>query len=429
MGLGFCLGAELPVKGLLRKRMPAEKLLSEVGKCAFRNTSDPIMRRIFSYNQKGRKSFLVVHPTAEPVQFIVDANGFLTVSANTSTVGPGYHKYLIELLEKIGSECSLIWRTTGKEKLGDETGYINERNYASLQYEMLKWLQAVARILISKPEEEYVFSINLPLDEAITGQHFASTWLGPLDRKWFEEVAETEIQNLHEKGREFFPWWDQEMDALFWKNCGLSYAWFYLPWNVPIRLKERELYQLALDCFKKAKELDPTVHLPEQEMEEIQILLSKKTPDSIPPKHGLIGYRRALMNKFVSGGWRIEIPGYYYEDVENNGTTTLFWFGERTVRVSSITVKPQIGKRGTPQHLLSEILEKRFKGGLEEFEYSKGHLLYRAYLSPTEEKDGKGFVLRGAAAMTNSICIVTILFTDSADKEWAVRTWKSIYHP
>src|SRR5262249_26333323 len=46
--------------------------------------------------------FVTIHPAGEDVEFIVPEPGQVTVSAKTSTVGPGYHTALCQLLHRFG---------------------------------------------------------------------------------------------------------------------------------------------------------------------------------------------------------------------------------------------------------------------------------------------------------------------------------------
>src|SRR5688572_27842637 len=68
--------------------------------------------------------YVFIHPAAEEVDIIVPEPGRVTVSAKTSTVGPGYHTALCQLLRRFGEEKKIRWNPDGEEDDAsqDETG-------------------------------------------------------------------------------------------------------------------------------------------------------------------------------------------------------------------------------------------------------------------------------------------------------------------
>src|SRR5262245_61329144 len=58
--------------------------------------------------------FVSIHPAGEDVEFIVPEPGRIIVSAKTSTVGPGYHTALCQLLHRFGNEMNIRWSPIGE---------------------------------------------------------------------------------------------------------------------------------------------------------------------------------------------------------------------------------------------------------------------------------------------------------------------------
>src|SRR5512132_547020 len=65
-----------------------------------------------------------LHPAAEDVCIVAAGQGRVVATANTFTVGPGYHRYVCELLHHLGDALGIGWLERGAEEgVGDPTGY------------------------------------------------------------------------------------------------------------------------------------------------------------------------------------------------------------------------------------------------------------------------------------------------------------------
>lgn len=45
------------------------------------------------------------------------------------------------------------------------------------------------------------------------------------------------------------------------------------------------------------------------------------------------------MQRLMIGLWTSDIPGYFYEDNENDAKTNVYWFQDKTIRGSSFIVE------------------------------------------------------------------------------------------
>ena len=66
-------------------------------------------------------------------------NGKLCISAKTNSAGPGYHAYLIDILDGLGVKPTSV---------EDEAGYYETRDYTALQNEMAHWLKVVGSMVV-----------------------------------------------------------------------------------------------------------------------------------------------------------------------------------------------------------------------------------------------------------------------------------------
>src|SRR5438067_12358179 len=68
--------------------------------------------------------FCQFHPAGEEVEFsFLDERRFI-VTANTSSVGPGYHILLCDMLHEMGESLVFTWQDPDSDaEYGDEAGY------------------------------------------------------------------------------------------------------------------------------------------------------------------------------------------------------------------------------------------------------------------------------------------------------------------
>jgi hypothetical protein len=61
----------------------------------------------------------------------------------------------------------------------------------------------------------------------------------------------------------------------------------------------------------------------------------------VTPLPGGIGYGRRERAFFLPGPWRINLPGYYVEQSEDDSETTCLWFATEEIRGSSFSFTPK----------------------------------------------------------------------------------------
>ena len=224
---------------------------------------------------------------------------------------------------------------------------------------------------------------------------------------------------LLERAAQFFPWWHKDQDARFWLNLGLVLLWVYVRWRPPRDEVEQREYLDALECFELATKLDPQLTLPDKEIAELSLLASGEGLNDFKPSIEGLGFRRGLMREPMTGEWSIVLPGYYYSDTENDGTTLVYWYDTRTVRGSSISFsdKPRAME------------ELRVIKGPPKLQFSNDHLKGVAEIEKIQDGADSYWQLIGEIRTTGSMCLVTVCYMDPADEDWAVQTWKSVFMP
>ena len=131
MGLGFYIGAENKSRGVLRRRRAPERLLEELVTAIKHELADPILKRLCRRQIKGLEAHVQFHPAEEEVDFLFQ-DSWLVCSAKTSSAGPGYHEFLIELLERTRQRaCELEWVFIDNvREFCDETDFALQRDTA-----------------------------------------------------------------------------------------------------------------------------------------------------------------------------------------------------------------------------------------------------------------------------------------------------------
>jgi hypothetical protein len=359
--------------------------------------------------------FVDLHPAAENLELVATGPGVLLASAKTSTAGPGYHAYLVELCERMSAALPLRWQPPDDDAgTGDETGYFVSKDFAALQDEMLAWLRALARDLLEVQGGD--LAIGLPMDVSFEHPGFAKTPLGPRDRRWFEAVAEDP-----RRGIDLLPWWDAGRTASHHRGLALALMWTQVRWRAPHDDGERALLDRVLGALETAFQLEPHAAYPWSAWDELARIAGRAGPvtewvrrqAAAAPSGPAIGYRRFPVRLQLTGGWSIRLPGSFSESWDDQGTLCA-WAEGRTVWFTSFTI------RGTPP---APDPEPADDGTLERRD---GRLVSRATLKRSQEDGADYWQLQTVSNLEGARAVCTICFDAERDRDWALETWRSL---
>ncbi len=109
----------------------------------------------------------------------------------------------------------------------------------------------------------------------------------------------------------------------------------------------------------------------------------------------------------------------------------MFWFKDRTIRISSLTVDDKDGRVASKEELLTgwDLNESE---GEQITKFEKEHLAGKAVVRKTSEDGGEYWCLQGCMACgegANRLAIVTICYDGPSDEGWARSTFESVFHP
>lgn len=414
MGVGLRIGADISHKPWLEKESARFEFLCRLRDAIAIYAAQRQMDCLLHQFIVDGTLFSCLHPAAEDVEFCFDGD-LLICSAKTSTVGPGYHAYLVEMLEEIGVRCDLPWEWSDEaEGFEDETGYQEDGDFTRTQDEMCWWLRAVANsVLDCSPDSGHLISMRSNFGLA-HHDYFAASATGFWERAFFEEAAKRQPHALHALAAQFFPWWNKGLDASFWRNAALVQMWERLPWSPPEDDGQRAAYEAALACLEKARRIDPSIPVPEAETAEIKALLSGEQAFPIPPADR-IGFRRLDMRRSLTGNWTIVTPGYFYEKEEEE--TVVYWYDDRFIHGSSLSFSPDIPHSWEPGD--------RANGALDVFTFDKDGRQGSAVLREDDESGLGRHLLFCKVHAPGSLCLLSIYFRDLGDLAWARGVFES----
>jgi hypothetical protein len=445
MGVGFYLTGSYG-KG---KPQPAKTWLKQVVAWLTKNhEGEPSIDARQGRTEQGKPAlYLDLYPCAQEVEIFVPRPGRVDVVATTSTVGPGYHIFLCDLLKKLGKGVGIAWDSpdAAPEGTGDETGYFHSGDRSAVKDEMLRWLKSTVKVARDSLVDEVGGMkrfVNVQLSMPMNGPGYHSsfgpvvTLLGPRSLAWCRTVVADPS-----KGINVFPWWEPGFGADFFLGRSLYYMWNTIRWRPPLDTKEWDdmmnhhvelCHAYALDSkreypWREWRELIEHVKGDgdwlegwDRDMEPIvrrRAARAKKGP--------LIGYRRKPVRVRFSSGWSIEIPGDMAEQWNEDGEWSA-WNGPQTVWFHAWSFRKRDGKPPTARQTL-EPMKPAEEGG-ELLEHRKGKILGKAWFRPHQEKGKSMWNLCAFSAVPGEAALCNFFFEKRTDRAWAESVWQSLEH-
>jgi hypothetical protein len=270
--------------------------------------------------------FAQLHPAAESVEFRLDGE-HLVVSAQTSTVGPGYHADLCELLHALGEQLPITWDPPDEDgDTGDETDYFLTRDRAALEQQMLLWLSRVLELLHERGKEFTGLQMSMPTAPRYHGPPgaFLLTQTGPRSREWVEAaMADPRV------GIDAFPWWAPGKGAATELGRVRVHQWMDVRWHPAETDEEERLGRELLGRLAKAYRLEPGLDYPWRAWERLHDEVVDAEDDDLSEMvrararqapAGPLGYREDEVEEPLPGGWTLTIPGSFSLEIDEEGT-------------------------------------------------------------------------------------------------------------
>jgi len=369
--------------------------------------------------------FCQLHPAAEELELSLIDLDHLRASANTSTVGPGYHIFICSLLQAWARDFDASWLTSEEvgEDYWDEAEYFFTRDQQQVFYHMTSWLQALAEGFFDGTLEPFERAIVLcmSMDVQFESDQLAITPLGPRDRAWLLETSRDGA-----KGKDFFAWWAPELNAEYFLGRALVQMWSQVRWRTPANEAERNLLQDVANSLHIANKLNPSLNYPWTEWAEVLEFLGSDDEEKVwvraqSKAPSTIGYRRNNVTVTLADNWSLRLPGSFsdFNADEDNDFCALdppreIWF--------------------TAYRFTVPLSDQGFESKRQEILQSQPELLHEAkdYIAKAtiqemfRETGQRYFVLGSSNVHRSKRAVCTILFEKPKDREWAIGVWKSL---
>lgn len=423
MGLGLQLRLIDTPRGFLKRRRAPSVLIPAFVQAMKEAAAkvDPLLGQLFHTDEFSRGLELTLIPGLEPLHFSGN-EGAPTVEAATQGGGPGYHAYVVGLLEAASAATGVQLGAddpgAAEPEYFDESGYLVGKDFDALERNLAGWIHGVAKVLAEHADAQEI-ALMWPIDRPRVMGHPIVTPMGPLPRDAFEEAAKS-LEGAQAFGPRFLPWWRQGFTGEVARNLALQLGWSEVRWRVPQNDDERRTLENFVAAADRAQALDPSVALPSAEVAEARALLTADEGEAVAPAASGIGYFRGRVRALGTGGWTFEVPGYWSEEWEDDGSTCSWFFGGITVRQSSFTVEGKLPALEQPEASPERIALVEFKG-----EHAQGW----AETAPQNDEAEPYLQLVGKVAAGNHQCLLTVSFTDAGDQPLAEKIFQSLRPP
>ncbi len=414
-------------RGLILRVPSAESLLTDVETWLTTTFPEAVRSTRRPVREQGEAELTVtLHPAAPELVLTASDTGRVAVTAGTETVGPGYHRFVGRVLERMGRDLAIVWERGGSEPhdpLADATTMtFADRPVAERAY--LGWL---GRSLMAARARQTANARPIPLGLRDDVRYHVDgailTALGPRDAAWLDvAVTDTRVAT------DVTPWWADATDGQYLLNRALCLMWTDVRWRTPALKTERLLLDEVHKLLSKAYPHDPNLAYPWRAWAEIVDHASIDDPmatqvraraATAPEDTRPIGYRRAQVT-IRHEGWALEIPGSFAE----RRTAEEWWGGGagRDITLAAVATGTAAGP------MAGQAFIAQFGGDLgpEAIDHRAGGVVGRARLSTDASSGVEVGVLEGYSAVIGSGAAIRIVFEDPSDWQWALDMWKSL---
>jgi hypothetical protein len=385
-------------------------LLEEAGEC--------LESRQVIDSAQGPILLVRLHPAADDMAIVAAGEGRVVVSANTSMVGPGYHRFLCDLLHRLGAALEVDWAEPAltTEGVGDPTGYFHTGDASPIAPFMLAWLKEVAgRVLDFRSQGHSGATLSLRAGHGFEHPGALLTPLGPRDEAWLHAVRDDPT-----RGQDVFPWWETETGSGAREKLGraLSSIWTRMVWRPPLLEEERQRFREVARWLEQAWREDPSLSYPWREWQQVLGYLGMggtlaeevSRRAAAAPSGPLIGYRRGSVQVTLPEGWEIRIPGSLAEQRLADGS----WVARDHRR--SVRFVPLRDAEGIAP------------GPEQELPYEFQHRGARVHGRATLQGEPGEYRLTALCESGEHRALCVVSFDDPEEQEWALGTWRSLDH-
>lgn len=414
-------------RGLIPRVPTGDRLLADVEAWLTANHPDLVRSTSRSTPAEGEARLDVsLHPAARALVLTATDAGRVSAEADTVAVGPGYHRLVGRILERMEADLAVSWGRVHPDRPDepDEAAVATFADRAATERAYLGWL---GRTLVGQRAARAAggagIQVGTPDGVRFTFDGAIATALGPRDDAWLERaVADTRV------AIDITPWWADATDGQSLLNRALCLMWIDVRWRPPALKPEGLVLDEVHRLLAKAFPLDPNLSYPWRAWAEVVALRGITDPMARQvvqramrePGGGVeIGYRRAPVT-IRHEGWVLTVPGSFAEK-----RTADEWWGGGAGRSITLAAVPTGTAAGA---MAAHAFIQQFAGdmGPDSIDHRAGGVMGRATLSSDASSGVEVGVLEGYSAVVGSGAAIRIEFDDPADWQWAIDMWKSL---
>lgn len=422
--LEIALRGQVQRRGLIARVPAAQRVVGDIDRWLRREYPAEIL----TVDTSADALSVRMHPAAPSIRIAIDAERVVTVTGETVTVGPGYHRFVGRALQRLADEVGIEWSaaTAGlafAERPAVERGYLG-------------WLgPELARARVGVERGARGVHVGMPAGTIVTCDAAIATVLGPRDETWLDAaIADPRV------AIEITPWWSDATDGRYLVNRALVRMWLDVRWRRPAVTGEAALLDEVHGLLSRAYPVEPDLVYPWNEWAEvvayrgIDDAMARQAVARAAGATGAgvqrIGYRRAPVT-IRHKGWVLTVPG----DFAERRTADEWWGGgpgRNITLAATATGTAGAGSGGagrdgagrmTAQGFLSQVAGDL---GPDALHHEAGDVRGRARISTDASSGLEIGVLEGFAAVAGSGAVIRIEFDDGEDYAWALDMWRSL---
>ncbi|MEX2185089.1 MAG: hypothetical protein WEC14_11645 [Chloroflexota bacterium] len=412
------VGGQAQKRGLIPRTPPPERLLGDAATWLAGEYADAVLDTQQRTLGSGDVELAVhLHPAAPPLVLTASEAGRVTAAGETAVAGPGYHRFVGRVLERLGSEVGIAWT--------DGDGALTFADRPTAEHGYLSWLgPLLARARVAFGRGERAIHLGMPAGKRVTADAALVTVLGPRDEAWLESaIADPRV------ALDITPWWADATDGRYLLNRALVHLWLDVRWRHPVVEGEGALLDEVHRLLSRAYPMEPSLPYPWHAWAQVAAFrgigdqmsrqAAARASREAEPRP-LVGYRRDAV-RVTHEGWTVEIPGSYAE----RRTADEWWAGGagRSITLAATRTGDADGAPMSAAAFIDQFAVELGPGALD---HHAGVVLGRARLTTDASSGVEVGILEGYSAIRGSGAAVRIEFDDPEDWQWAVDTWRSL---
>ena len=412
------VGGQAQKRGLIPRTPAPERLLADAAIWLTGEYADAVRSTRQRTLLNGAVELAIdLHPAAPPLIITASDAGRVAVTGETAVAGPGYHRFVGRVLERLATDIGIEWTD------GDGALTFTDRHTAEQAY--LAWLgPQLARARVAVRRGERAVHLGMPPGTRVTTEAALATVLGPRDEAWLDAaIADPRV------ALDITPWWTDATDGHYLRNRALVLLWLEVRWRAPAVEGEADLLDEVHRLLSRAFPMDPALTYPWHAWSQLtafrgindQMAMqaagrAAREAEPVLP----IGYRRDPV-RITHEGWSLEIPGSYAE----RRTADEWWAGGAGRAITLAATRTGLAD-GAAMPAQAFIEQFGADLGRDALTHRDGEVIGRARLTTDATSGVEIGVLEGYSAIRGSGSAVRIEFDDPADWQWALDTWRAL---